>query len=305
MKSSALGAIGAFVALVLVVLAWSSLYVVGQTQFALPIRLGEPLQPKLEPGLYAKVPFTDNIVFVDKRILDLDTPTLEVIAYDKKRLVVDAFTRYRVTDPLAFYQNYRLQDVAESRMNDIINSAVRSVLAQAPFVDVVRTRRNELMARIKSEVNKQMSPNGIEIVDVRIRRADLPDANSQAVFERMKTERAQEAAQYRAEGLQEYQRLRAEADRQVSRLLGQANGAAANIRGDADAQRTHIFADAYGRDTEFFTFYRSLQAYTDSLKAGQTRFVLRPDSEFFRYLFPKAEAAPAAPAPTVPSAPAQ
>ena len=306
MRSSAFGAIVAFVLLVVAVLAWSSLYVVRQTQFALPIRLGEPLPPKLQPGLYFKAPFTDTIVLIDKRILDLDTQPLEVIASDQKRLVVDAFTRYRIVDPLAFYQNFTDTDRAELRLSDIINSALRRVLGQSTFLDVVRNKRSELMTKIRTEVNQQMRGLGIDIVDVRIRRADLPDANSQAVFDRMKTQRAQEAAQYRAEGAQENQRLRAEADRQVAQLLGEANGAAERIRGAADAAKVSIFADAYGRDPEFFAFYRSMQAYTEGLKPAQTRFILRPDSDFFRYLFnPTSAKPPVPPATTTPAAPAQ
>jgi len=316
MRSPAIGGILAFLVLILLVLAWSSLYVVRQTQFALPIRLGEPLDPKLEPGLYFKAPFTDNIVILDKRILDLDTQPLEVIASDQKRLVVDTFTRYRINDPLAFYQNFTDTDRAELRLIDIVNSAVRRVLGQSTFLDLVRDKRNDLMGKIRTEVNTQMSPLGIDIVDVRIRRADLPDANSQPVFERMKSQRAQEAAQYRAEGQRQNQRIHAEADREVQRVLGEATGAAEQIRGAADAQKVRIFAGAYGRDPEFFTFFRSLQAYTDGLKPGQTRFVLRPDSEFFRYLLnpsgiskaPAAADKPAAaatPAPAPTPAPAQ
>ena len=320
MRSPALGGILAFLALIILVLAWSSLYVVRQTQFALPIRLGEPLQPKLQPGLYFKAPFTDNIVLLDKRILDLDTQPLEVIANDQKRLVVDAFTRYRINDPLAFYQNFTDTDRAELRLIDIVNSAVRRVLGQSSFLDLVRDKRNDLMGKIRTEVNNQMSPLGIDVVDVRIRRADLPEANSQPVFERMKTQRSQEAAQYRAEGGRQNQRIKAEADRQVQQILGEANGAAEQIRGAADAEKVRIFADAYGRDPEFFAFYRSLQAYSDSLAPGprangtpqpQARFVLRPDSEFFRYLLnpagsgPKAPAAPDKPAPAPTPAPTQ
>jgi modulator of FtsH protease HflC len=301
-RTSTFSAIAAFVALIIIVLAWSSLYVVRQTEFALPIRLGEPLQPKLQPGLYFKVPFTDNIVRLDKRILDLDTQPLEVIASDQKRLVVDAFSRYRIIDPLAFYQNFTDTDGAEQRLNDTISSALRRVLGQATFLDVVRNRRDELMGKIRTEVNQQMSGRGIDIVDVRIRRADLPEANSQSVFDRMKTQRAQEAAQYRAEGAQENQRIRAEADRTVAQLLGEANGSSETIRGDADAQKVRIFAKAYGPDPEFFAFYRSLQAYTDSLKATQTRFILRPDSDFFRYLF-NPTASPVLPAPATPATP--
>jgi membrane protease subunit HflC len=283
-KTSFFGGAAAIVLLVIAIIAYMSLYTVPQTQFALPLRLGEPKQPKLEPGLYVKTPFIDNIVYIDKRILDLDTPPQEVIANDQKRLVVDAFARYRVTDPLRFFQSLGSIQGAELRLNNIMNSAVRRVLGQASFLDVVRENRAGLMGKIKDEVNREASGFGVQIVDVRIRRADLPEANSQAVFQRMQTERQREAAQFRAEGSEQAQRIRAESDRSVARVLGEANGAAEQIRGSADAERSRLFAEAYSRDPDFFAFFRSLQAYTESMKPAQSRFVLSPDSDFFRYL---------------------
>jgi membrane protease subunit HflC len=283
-KTSFLGGVAAIALIVVAILAYTSLYTVPQTQFALPLRLGEPKQPKVDPGLYVKAPFIDRIEYIDKRILDLDTPSQEVIANDQKRLVVDAFARYRVTDPLKFFQSLGSIQGAELRLNNIMNSAVRRVLGQASFLDVVRENRAGLMGRIRDEVNREAANFGVEIVDVRIRRADLPDANSQAVFQRMQTERQREAAQFRAQGAEQAQRIRAESDRQVARILGEANGAAEQIRGAADAERNRIFAQAYSRDPEFFAFFRSLQAYTDSLKPAQSRFVLSPDAEFFRFM---------------------
>jgi membrane protease subunit HflC len=282
MKSVA-GGTAAIILAVLAFLAYSSLYIVPQTQFALPLRLGEPQQPKLDPGLYMKAPFIDNVIFLDKRILDLDTPAQEVIASDQKRLVVDAFARYRITDPLRFFQTLNSIAGAELRLRNIVNSAVRRVLGQASFSDAVRDNRSGLMQRIREEVNREGVGFGIAIVDVRIRRADLPEANSQAVFQRMQTERQREAAQFRAEGSERAQRIRAEADRAVAKTLGEANGAAEQIRGAADAERNRIFADAYNKDPEFFAFSRSLQAYEAGLRQGDTRLVLNPDSAFFRY----------------------
>jgi membrane protease subunit HflC len=294
-KTSFFGGAAAIVLIAVAILAYASLYTVPQTQFALPLRLGEPKQPKLEPGLYVKAPFIDNIIYIDKRILDLDTPPQEVIANDQKRLVVDAFARYRVTDPLRFFQSLGSIQGAELRLNNIMNSAVRRVLGQASFLDVVREDRARLMGRIKDEVNREASGFGVEIADVRIRRADLPEANSQAVFQRMQTERQREAAQFRAEGSEQAQRIRAESDRSVARILGEANGAAEQIRGSADAERSRLFAEAYSRDPDFFAFFRSLQAYTESMKPSQSRFVLTPDSDFFRYLrSPDGGARPAA-----------
>jgi membrane protease subunit HflC len=283
-KTSFFGGAAAIVLLVVAIIAYMSLYTVPQTQFALPLRLGEPKQPKLAPGLYVKTPFIDNIIYIDKRILDLDTPPQEVIANDQKRLVVDAFARYRVTDPLRFFQSLGSIQSAELRLNNIMNSAVRRVLGQASFLDVVRENRGGLMGKIRDEVNREAAGFGVQIVDVRIRRADLPEANSQAVFQRMQTERQREAAQFRAEGSEQAQRIRAESDRSVARVLGEANGAAEQIRGSADAERSRLFAEAYSRDPDFFAFFRSLQAYTDSMKPAQSRFVLSPDSDFFRYL---------------------
>lgn len=298
MKSVA-GGTAVIILAIIAFIAYSSLYVVPQTQFALPLRLGEPQQPKLEPGLYAKVPFIDNVIFLDKRILDLDMPAQEVIASDQKRLVVDAFARYRITDPLRFYQSLNSIAGAEQRLRNIGNSAVRRVLGQASFTAVVRDNRDKLMQSIRSEVNREAEGFGIAVVDVRIRRADLPEANSQAVYQRMQTERQREAAQFRAEGSERAQRIRAEADRAVSKTLGDANGKAEEIRGNADAQRNAIFAEAYGKDPEFFSFFRSLQAYEQSMRQGDTRMVISPDSPFFRYF--RDPVGPTAPAPAAPA----
>ena len=283
MKTSFYGGVAAFVLVVVALIAYMSFYIVPQTQFALPLRLGQPQAPKTQPGLYVKAPFIDNLIYIDKRILDLDAPSQEVIANDQKRLVVDAFARYRVTDPLKFYQTLGSITGAELRLTNIMNSAIRRVLGQSSFLDVVRNNRGELMEKIKDELNREATGFGVLVNDVRIRRADLPEANSQAVFERMKTERQREAAQFRAQGGEQAQRIRAESDRTVARITGEANGASEEIRGSADAERNRIFAEAYSRDPEFFDFFRSIQAYTESLKPSLTRFLLSPDSEFFRY----------------------
>jgi membrane protease subunit HflC len=288
-----MGGVAAIILVAAALIAYLSLYTVHQTEFALPLRLGEPMGPKLDPGLYVKAPFIDNIVPIDRRLLDLDTPPQEVIANDQKRLVVDAFARYRVVDPLKFFQTLGSITGAELRLSNIMNSAVRRVLGQSSFLDVVRDNRAGLMAKIKDEVNREAGGFGVIVADVRIRRADLPEANSQAVFQRMQTERQREAAQFRAQGGEQAQRIRAEADRSVARITGEANGTAEQVRGSADAERNRIFAEAYSRDPEFFNFFRSTQAYTDSLKPSVSRFVLSPDSEFFRYF-----RSPEAPAPT-------
>jgi membrane protease subunit HflC len=267
-----------------------SFFVVPQTEQALVLRfgqvvapIGQPLAPVTRPGLYFKLPFIDNVVFFEKRILDLDSPPLEIIASDQKRLVVDAFGRYRIVDPLLFYQSAGTVAVANLRLSDILNSAVRRVLGDASFVQVVRDERAQLMVKITDQVNHQAQNLGVDMVDVKIRRADLPEANSQAIYQRMQTERQREATEIRAEGEQAARRIRAEADRAATVIVAEANRESEQVRGDGDAERNRIFAQAFGKDPEFFAFYRSMLAYQHGLPATDTRMVLSPDSEFFRY----------------------
>jgi membrane protease subunit HflC len=265
-------------------LAYTALFYVHQTEQALVLRFGEPIRdPITKPGLQYKLPFVDTVIFIDKRILDLDNPVQEVIASDQKRLVVDAFARYRVTDPLRFYQSVGTIEGAQSRLATILNSSLRRVLGESTFIQVVRDERAALMNRIRDQVNREAQSFGLDVVDVRIRRADLPDANSQAIFQRMQTERQQEAAEFRARGAEQAQRTRARADRDVAVLLAEANSKSEQIRGDGDGERNRIFAEAFGRDPDFFNFYRSMQAYEAGLKQGETRLLLAPDSDFFRY----------------------
>ncbi len=276
--------IGAVVLLGLgLILLYASTFVVYQTQLALVLQLGKVRQVADKPGLYFKIPGIENVVYIDKRILDLDLPAQEVIASDQKRLVVDAFTRWRVTDPLRFFQTVGSVTGANLRLSSIVNSTVRSVLADATFTSVIRTERSALMQRIREDVNRQSLGFGIEVVDVRLRRADLPEQNSQAVFQRMQTERQREAADIRAQGSQIAQGIRARADRDATVIVAEANRKAEELRGQGDAERNRIFADAFGRDPDFFAFYRSMQAYETGLRSDDTRLVLSPDSEFFRY----------------------
>lgn len=272
---------------VIVVIAALALYagafVVGQTQEALVLQLGRVRAVLKAPGLYFKIPFIENVVYVDKRVLDLDLPVQEVIAADQKRLVVDTFTRYRVINPLLFYQSVGTIPGANQRLTSIVNSTTRSVLAEATFAAIVKDERDRLMKRIRSEVNKQAASLGIEVVDVRLRRVDLPDQNSEAVFQRMKTEREREAADIRAQGSQIAQGIRANADRAVTVVLAEANRKSEELRGQGDAERNRVLAEAYGKDPAFFSFYRSMQVYESALKSGDTRMVLSPDSEFFRF----------------------
>lgn len=261
-----------------------SIFTVYQTQNALVLRFGQAKRVIInDPGLHWKLPI-DSVIFVDNRILDLNSPAQEVIASDQKRLVVDAFARFRITDPLEFYlaTTGSVRD-ASSRLSSFLNSAVRRVLGDASFFAVVRDDRPQLMTQITQQVNREAQSLGITVVDVRIRRADLPQANSEAVFRRMQTEREQEAAQIRAEGAEEARRIRSRADRDATVIVAEANRDAEQVRGEGDAQRSAIFAEAYNKDPDFFAFYRSMQAYDQALAQQDTRFLLSPNSDFFRY----------------------
>jgi len=283
MRLNFIGGLGVVIAVAILIVAYSSLFTVYQTQQALVLRLGNPLPPITEPGLHDKAPFIDSVVYIDKRILDLDAPAQEVIASDQKRLVVDAFARYRIKDPLRFYQSLGSVHGANSQLAILLNSALRRVLGEATFSHVVRDQRAELMARIQQLVDQEAQGYGIEVVDVRIRRADLPEQNSQAVYRRMQTERQREAAEFRAQGSQRAQEIRSRADREVTVLVAEANSKSEQIRGEGDATRNQIFAQAYSQDPDFFNFYRSMQAYENGLKPSDTRLVLKPDSSFFRF----------------------
>jgi modulator of FtsH protease HflC len=271
-------------AAVIAVVLFSSLFIVHQTQQALVFRFGKVARAPIEaPGLYAKIPFIDTVVLIDRRILDLDLPPQEVIASDQKRLVVDAFTRFRITDPLRFYQSVNNVSGASARLSSIVNSTVRSVVADATLTAVVRSDRSTLMNKIRDEVNRQAQGLGIQVVDVRLRRADLPEQNSQAVFQRMQTERQREAADIRAQGSELSQTIRARADRDVTVLRAGAMKESETLRGAGDAEKVRVLAEAFQRDPEFFAFFRSMQAYDSALKPNDTRLVLSPESDFFRY----------------------
>ena len=281
------------------VVVYSSLFTIYPTHQALVLRLGKPQAVITDPGLHVKAPFIDTVVYIDKRILDLESPPQEVIASDQKRLVVDAFARYRVNDALRFYQTLGSKRAADSQLAILLNSALRRVLGEATFIHVVRDQRAELMARIRGLIDKEAQSYGIEVVDARIRRADLPEQNSQAVYKRMQTERQREAAEFRAEGNQRAQEIRSRADREVTVLLADAKSKGEQIRGEGDATRNQIFAKAFGPDPEFFEFYRSMQAYENGLKPADTRFLLKPDSNFFRY-FNNPSGSPSAGKPNLP-----
>jgi len=283
MRANIVGGIVAALLVVALIAAYSTLFTVYQTRQALVVRLGDPVRVITEPGLNFKIPMLDSVISVDKRILDLENPAQEVIASDQKRLVVDAFARYRIKDPLRFYQTVGTVERANQQLSILLNSALRRVLGEATLTQVVRDQREQLMARVREQLDNEAQAFGIQVVDVRIRRADLPEQNSQAVYQRMQTERQQEAAQFRAQGSQRSQEIRARADRDVTVLLAEAQSKGEQTRGEGDAERNRIFAEAFGRDPDFFAFYRSMQAYEAGLKPNDTRMLLKPDSEFFRF----------------------
>ncbi len=261
---------------------FNAAFTVFQTQQALVLQLGEPKEVIREAGLHFKTPFIQNVIYLDSRILDLDMPVQEVIASDQKRLVVDAFARFKISDPLKFYQSVGNEEVARSRLATVLNSSLRRVLGESSFSAVVRDARPELMRQITEGVNSEANKFGIQIVDVKIRRADLPQANSEAIFRRMQTERQREAAEFRAQGQEQSQRIRSRADREVTIIKAEATRDGEKLRGEGDAERNKTFADAYGKDAGFFRFYRSMQAYEAGLR-DDTTLVLTPDSDFFQY----------------------
>ncbi len=296
--------VAAVLVLAALVVGFASLFTVHQTQQALVVRLGNPVRIISEPGLNFKLPFVDSVIAIDRRILDLEAPAQEVIASDQKRLVVDAFARYRIADPLRFYQTVGSITGANSQLAILMNSALRRVLGEVSFTTVVRDQRADLMSRIRDLVDREAEAIGIDLVDIRIRRADLPEQNSQAVYQRMQTERQREAAEFRATGSQRAQETRARADREVTVLVADAQAKAEQIRGEGDSLRNKIFADAFNRDPDFFSFYRSMQAYEASMKQNDTRLLLRPDTSFFRYFNNPSGTENAARPPTPGAAPA-
>jgi modulator of FtsH protease HflC len=277
------GGVIALLALASIFVAFFSLFTVPQTSQALIVRLGDPVRTISAPGLHMKVPFIDSVIYVDNRILDLESGAEEVIAADQKRLVVEAFARYRIRNPLRFYQTVGSIDGANLRLSPLLNAALRRVLGDVTLTQVVRDDRAALMARVRTQLDAEARAFGIEVVDVRISRANLPMQNSQAVYQRMQTERQREAAEFRAQGSEKSQEIRARADRDVTVLVADATQQGEQARGDGDADRARIFAQAYGKDPEFYAFYRSMQAYETGLQPSNTRLVLPPDSRFFRF----------------------
>jgi modulator of FtsH protease HflC len=262
---------------------YSAAFIVHQNETAIVTRFGEPKRVIDEPGLHWKMPVIDLAEYFDKRILDLDTSAQEVTTRGQERVIVDAFTRYRIVNALEFYKNVRDERRVKQVMGPLIESEIRRVLGTANLLDIVKDKREVLMKQIANQVNQEGKDYGIQVVDVRIKRADLHQSNLKNVFDRMKADRVRAATELRAQGKADANRIQADADRQVTIIKGEATKQSDLIRGEGEGERNRIFAEAFNRDREFFSFYRSMQAYEQSMKAGDTRMLLSPDSDFFRF----------------------
>jgi len=268
------------------IVGFGALFTVSQTEQAIVLRFGEPIAGRglvTEPGLHYKIPFVENVVYIDNRILAAESPNLEVLAADNQRLEVDSFVRYRIVDPLRFYQTVGGILAANNQLASVLNSAVRRVLSEANQQQIVRDERAGLQVKIKEQADLEARKFGVMVIDARIRRVDLPQQISEKVFGRMQTERAREAAEYRAQGAEGAQKITAKADRDVIVLKAEAQRQADQIKGEGDAERNRIFAESFGKDPDFFAFYRAMQAYEAAFKSGDTRFLITPRSEFFRF----------------------
>jgi len=265
------------------VLAYLSFFTVKEINQAIVLQFGNPKRVLAEPGLKVKIPFIQNVVFLDRRILSLDPQPEEVIASDQKRLIVDAYSRFKIVDPLKFYISVGNEMVARSRLATIFNSRLRSVLGKHSLATLLSEERSKQMAIIQEGVNVEAEKFGITIIDIRIKRADLPQANSEAIYKRMQTEREREAKQFRARGAEMAVTITSTADKEVTVILANANKQSEIMKGEGDGIRNKIFADAFGQDPEFFSFYRAMQAYETALIGGETSLILSPDSDFFKF----------------------
>lgn len=283
-----------------VILATSSLFIVNQAEQAIVLQFGEPKRVIQEPGLKVKLPFVQNVVYYDKRLLDFAPPSEEVIASDQKRLVIDTYARYRIVDPLRFYQSIGSEALAQTRLGATISGSLRRVIGNVTLAQILSDERSRIMEEIRLDVNKAAANFGLDVVDVRLRRADLPEENSQAIFARMQSEREREAREFRAQGAELAQRIRSRAERERTVIIAEAQRQAQILRGEGEGESVRIYADAFGRDPSFFAFYRSMQAYQEAINPGDTTMVLSPDSDFFRY-FTNREGVPAPAAAPVPA----
>ncbi len=262
----------------------STLFVVDQRKQALVLQFGEAVKVIYEPGLKFKLPLVQNVVFFDKRILDLNINEQEVIASDQKRLIIDAFAKYKIIDPLKFYTTVNNEFNANGKLSTILDSSLRRIIGEIPLNNLLSEERSQIMAKIKNEVGKESEIFGIEIIDVRIVRGDLPRENSNAIFTRMQTEREKEAREIRATGFEEAEKIKAGADKERTVILANANKDSNIIRGKGDASANKIFARAFSKDPGFFDFYRSMQAYEKALQNKEkTKMVISPDKEFFKF----------------------
>ena len=269
--------------IVLGIVALSAVFTVHQTQQAIVLMFGNPKRVITEPGLKFKLPFVEDVLYYDKRMLNLDPPVESIILSDQKRILVDAFARYRIKDPLLFFQRVKTEAGVRQRLGPIVNASLRGVLGKATLASVLSEERDSIMREIQESVNREAGRLGIELIDVRNGRADFPDQISQAVYGRMKSERDREAAEFRAQGFEQSQRIRAGADREATVILAEAKREAEIARGSGEATRTRVLNDAFGQDQDFFNFYRSMQAYEAALSGESTYMVLSPDSEFFDF----------------------
>ena len=260
-----------------------SLFTVKEINQAIVLQFGDPKKIITTAGLQFKIPFIQNVVFLDRRILSLDPAPAEVIASDQKRLIVDAYARFKIIDPLKFYISVGDERVARSRLATIINSRIRSVLGKQSLATLLSEERSTQMSIIQEGVNVEAEKFGITIIDVRIKRADLPQANSEAIYKRMQTEREREAKEFRARGAEMAVTITSTADRKVTVILANAEKQSEIMKGEGDGIRNKIFADAFGQDPEFFSFYRAMQAYETALIGGDTTLILSPDSDFFKF----------------------
>jgi len=303
-------ALGA-VLVVAIIIAGSTFFTVQQTQQVLITQFGQPIRMIREPGLHTKIPFVQAVIGFDRRLLDFDGPGEEVILGDQRRLIVDSFTRYRIVNPLVFYQTVGATEAGiRARLNSIVSSALRRVLGNEPLLAVLSSDRTRIMGEIRRQVEDEAQQFGITVEDVRIRRADLPEENTQAILNRMQSERERVAREARAEGAEVAQRVRASAERERTVLLAEAQSQAELLRGQGEQDAIRIFAEAFQRDPEFYQFWRTMQAYREAFGEGGTRLVLTPDSEFFRYFRqsrPPQQTGAAAPAasPAAPATPAR
>jgi membrane protease subunit HflC len=264
------------------ILALTTLFTMPQTQQGIVLRLGNPIRSITEPGLKVKLPFIDTVTYYEKRVLNLDPPVERIILSDQKPLLVDSYARYQIKEPLRFFNTVRTERELRVRLGTIVNASIRNVLGNHNLASVLSEERADIMRQIQERVNTQAQRFGIAIVDVRLRRADLPQQASESVYDRMRSERVREAKEFRAQGFEQAQRIKAGADRESTVIRAEAEREAEILRGEGEGERTRILNDAYGQDADFFSFYRSMQAYERSLSEG-TYMVLSPDSEFFNF----------------------